>query len=188
MPGPRCALRKPRGATCSVWLRGAVCNFKQRTACQCFTPSPCPGLTLERLRRRAACRAGPEEELPPPRGACSREDPAPPRASSEEGKTRDASPPPPTPHAKRSGVTGRRRGRGRGPDGGRRWGLSPRLGRRRRGRTARSGEARAPESTAAVCGESTGRVKRSPKVHVGLKMPPASTKLSTTGIFSKIEI
>lgn len=44
------------------------------------------------------------------------------------------------------------------------------------------------ESTAAVCGESTGRVKRSPKVHVGLKMPPASTKLSTTGIFSKIEI
>lgn len=40
-------------------------TLKQRTACQCFTPSPCPGLTLERLRRRAACRAGPEEELPP---------------------------------------------------------------------------------------------------------------------------
>lgn len=190
MPGPRCALRKPRGATCSVWLRGAVCNFKQRTACQCFTPSPCPGLTLERLRRRAACRAGPEEELPrpPPGGLLQGGSSSSARelgGGEDEGR---ASPPPPTPHAKRSGVTGRRRGRGCGPDAGRRWGLSPRLGRRRRGRTARSGEARAPESTAAVCGESTGRVKRSPKVHVGLKMPPASTKLSTTGIFSKIEI
>lgn len=95
-------------------------TLKQRTACQCFTPSPCPGLTLERLRRRAACRAGPEEELPPPppggllqggSSSSAREL----RGGEDEGR---AGPPPPTPHAKRSGVTGRRRGRGCGPDEG----------------------------------------------------------------------